>query len=368
LSLVLKLPNPIEIEVDTLGKILLENWNVSAMMSAEKITSLKEGDSRTFMEEFVYELGRKYDTKIKNKKEAYKSGERLDSVKNLTDQELEYIAKAYIEKEIENLLPFISEDGEEKESLLEINKSLREKIDNETYKDHLRRLANASLDSMKVQNKKLMDQFSSIAKKWREPLLKNSFAINKLDSQISDIISIKIPPIPKIQHPAQETNAHLSNVYAQLEKLTLLTEAEIEQARLLNEKTSSLLEASAESSEQAKRSIYIATFAIVISALLSLWSIIETRAGNYSSGVSLDKLITETISNGNNISSNNDELKKLINNISHEKEKYISITEIEAQQSNYLSKIEKILSQIEAKLSSDKQTNRKVNTSTANHP
>jgi len=372
----LKLPTPIEIEVNSLGKMLFDNWHLSAMKAAREIKALKDGDIRTFMEEFVFLLGRKHDLTIANKSEAYKLGEQIKNISDLTDEELEKIAKTYIDLEIANLIPYISNDEENKESLIERNKVLREQFENETSKEHLRRLVNASLEANRVQSKKLIDQYSNIAKKWRDPLLKNSVALNNLGSQINDIVSIEIPRIPVIQNPIHETNAHLSNACAQLEKLTSLTEAEIEQARLLNEKSNLLLNASAESSEDAKKSIYqaresirVATWAIVISAALSVWAIIETRSGNESSGVSLDKLISETRSNASPISSNIYELKQLTEKLQKEQEdQNVNVNELEARQLDYLSKLVQILTQMENKIDSGKQATRKVNSSIDNSP
>jgi hypothetical protein len=358
----LKLPTPIEIEVNSLGKMLFDNWNLSAMKAAREIKALKDGDIRTFMEEFVFLLGRKHDLTIANKREAYKSGEQINNISDLTDEELEKIAKTYIDLEIANLIPYISNDEENKEFLIERNKILREQFESETSKEHLRRLVNASLEANRAQSKKLMEQYSNIAKKWRDPLLKNSVALNNLGSQINDIVSIEIPRIPVIQNPIHETNAHLNNVCAQLEKLTSLTEAEIEQARLLNESSSLLLRASAESSEHAKKSIYVATGAILISTALSVWAIIETRSGNESSGVSLEKLISETRSNASPISSNIYELKQLTEKLQKEQQdQNVNVNELEAGQLDYLSKLVKILTQMENKIDSGKQATRKVN-------
>lgn len=306
MALVLKLNSAVEVEIDSTGKILLPHWNIPAMQAMQGSKALKNSNIRAFMEQFIFELGRKYDESITNKKVAYDSGERIKNIKEITNLEFEKIAEVYINSELNSLLSIPLEEENKNVQLLKI------RLEGETAQEYLVRLVEASIESFNIQNKKMLEQFSNIAKKWREPLIKSNLAINELNSQFDEIKSINIPPVPIHDSPIHKTNGYLSNANKQLEKLALLTETEIDQAKLLNDKSTSLLEASAESSEQAKRSIYIATGAIIISAVLSIWSIIETRKGNDSTGESLYELINNLKVNGEAISSNINELNKLM--------------------------------------------------------
>ncbi|MDR4651212.1 MAG: hypothetical protein MRJ52_02245 [Nitrosomonas sp.] len=254
----IKLKDPVEVNTDFAGPILLGHWNLSAMGKAEKMAKLKDGSAREFMEEFVTEFARKADDSIEDKHDAYERGAKLKNLESASDQDLEKIAQAYITSESNSMIPYVSEREEDYEVIKERNEKLRVLMDGETHQEYLRRLVNASLEGFLVHSKKIAEQFSSLTKKWQEPLLRNSMALKSLGMQIDDIRSIQAPQIPVIENPIHETNARLNNVSGQLEKLTLLTDAEIKQAELLNDKTASLLEAAAESSNQAKKSIYIA--------------------------------------------------------------------------------------------------------------
>ena len=343
MAITIKKASQIEIETNNLGNILLDHWSFSAIDKAEKMKSLKKGTTREFMEEFVYEFARKHDDSIEDKHEAYEKGKRISGLNEIPDQDLEKIAESYITSQINSLIPCISEKDGEYEKSKENNRKLNTRTERESHQQHLRRLISASLKGMRIHSKKIAEQFSSIAKKWQEPLLRNSRAISGLGMQINDIRSIEIPRIPVIQSPVHETNVRLKNISTQLEKLTLLTDAEIKQAELLNDKTTSLLEAAAESGEQAKKSVYIATTAIVLSVVMSLWSIIETRDSNQSTTKSLRNMINIQTTTG----------KELSSNISNLKDKLIEFREPNNDQSaiaNNLNEIISVLNKIDKKL------------------
>lgn len=83
----------------------------------------------------------------------------------------------------------------------------------------------------------------------------------------------------------------------------------------------------------------------------------------------LDKLISETRSNASPISSNIYELKQLTEKLQKEQQdQNTNVNELEARQLDYLSKLVKILTQMENKIDSGKQTTRKVNSSIDNSP
>lgn len=355
MPIIIKSQDPVEIEVPTLGKILLGNWNLSPMREIGKLPSLKVGELRAFMEEFVYALGKIPDDSVDDKKEAYDLGKRLDNVSECSDDELEKIAEAYINSELDNLAEVILLTADDGERLPSDGHSIIKKKKDENFQEYLRRLVISSIESQKTQNELLIKQFKSLASKWHKPLLDNSFALHNLDSQINEIRSISIPATPEAYHPIHETNEYLSNMNAQLEKLTLLTEAEIKQAKLLNEKSSFLLAASSESSMQAKKSIYVATFTIFITAILSVWAIVETKAGNESTGNSLYELISEMKENRVSTSSELNELSYLIktyqsDQLQHDKK----AAKLEAKQIEHLSKMADILIQVEQGINSNK--------------
>ena len=282
MALILKIPKPIEVETSSLGKLLLDHWSLSTMAKAETFNTLKNGDIREFMEEFVSTFARKYDETIEDLREAFESGEKIDNVKEIPTKDFETIATVYVSKELNNLIPHFSENDDDYETLAKENNELKVRYSGETNQEYLRRLVNASIKGIRIINNNFAKKIAGLAGKWQEPLIKNSKALNNLDMQINSIRSIGIPPIPFIENPINQSNAYLKNVTVLLEKLTLLTDAEIAQAKLLNDKTTSLLEAAAESGQQAKISVFIATFAILISAGMSLWSIIESKESSQS--------------------------------------------------------------------------------------
>ena len=151
MALTLKL-HPIEIETPSLGKILLAHWNLSAVACSRKFTALTEGSIRTFMEEFCTEFARKPGNTERGKRESYNTGQKLNNLTSLPDQEFELIAQAYIESEINNLLPYLSDNDKDREE----NDALRVRNDKESAQEHLRRLVQASLKNEAIQNKKLL--------------------------------------------------------------------------------------------------------------------------------------------------------------------------------------------------------------------
>ncbi len=299
------------------------------------------------MEEFVHEFVRKSNQSHEDKNEAFKKGVKLKNINLMPLDDMELIAATFIENEIHNLIPCISKKGENYEELIKENEKLQNKDPKESSQEYLRRLLNASLEGLRRRGKELTKQFSNLGKKWQDSLIKNSKEIDSLGMHINDIRSYKIPPLPTIENPAHETNARLSNISSQLDKLTLLTDSEIKQAELLNEKTTSLIEAASESGQQAKRSLYVATVAIIISVIMSFLSSIKSNESAVISNDILKQLLYTEQTNSKNMASRHSDIVLLFKQ--HHAELNQSIINSEANKLKAIQSISSYLYSVDKK-------------------
>ena len=305
------LPTPSKVHIKPIGSVLLRHWSTLTSQWVKENCHLDSGSAREFMQEFLCTVGRKYEGPIEDTQVAYDNAEKIDGSEKISDDEFNNIAEMYLKTEAKWLLPWLDEKDENYENLKKEREALSNRNEGESAQEHLRRVVKASIIREEEEDKRRLEEFSAIAKKFRDSLYSNSLAIHDLNSRIHDISSMRIPSIPKIENPIKESNARFDKLSTQLHKLTLLSEADIEQSKLLNDKTSELLMASAESTAQAKTSIYIATAAIIISALLSLWALVESK----NSTNSTDAVLMEIAHESNVSSENLDRLKSILEDI-----------------------------------------------------
>ena len=97
-----------------------------------------------------------------------------------------------------------------------------------------------------------------------------------------------------------------------------------------------------ESTHHAKISIYIATFAIVVAAIFSLWGNIETRSGNELTSLLINEVIAEIKSNRITSSGEISELNQAVNELLSETKKN------ETLRSNEVMELKRLVSEYQA--------------------
>lgn len=301
-------PLPIEIKTTSLGTILLQPWydlTRNAFKKIKEVISSSDKSPRSFMEQFVEVFGKTPFEEAKSKKEAFENGTAITNATVLSDDEFEMIAGEYINSEIDYLLSYYLK-----------SENRKEKTDDETKVEYLIRLIRAKIEDEKNGPiAKMVKKYStSFTDKIQDDLRRADFSLNYLNNKFDTIKAIEISPIPTYltESPFKETNKRLSLVYQQLEKMSSLTILQIEKAEVLNQRTNSLVEGSIETGNQTKRNIRWTIFAIIISTILSLYSIISSNSDNQISSTNVKQLIEISKQNGTEISRNLKEIKEIM--------------------------------------------------------
>ena len=274
-KLTLELSEPLEVQTNGLGRILVSHWSIGA---AQKIADLLKKDiasANEFVGAFIQRLGR-IPGNGQSLHEQFESGTPIDSTEKLTETDLGVFSKAYVETFRHQILSWItySEDGKDSDD--------GKKKEGESNEDFFYRLIKTSVIKQQEQENKLVERLglSGATGRLFQNYSKNQARIGELGAKIRDLSSPSIiepkhhPNIPVIpDNPVHKTNELLADQASKLDVLSELLESQAEQAVLLNEQTELLLQDAARSSAQTKVGIWVAAGGIALGALLSCYSI-----------------------------------------------------------------------------------------------
>ncbi len=283
-KLTLELSEPLEIQMNALGRILVSHWSIGA---AQKIADLLKKDiesTNEFVRAFIQRLGR-IPGNGQSLHEKFETGTPIDSSEKLTESDLGAFSKAYVEKFRHQILSWVTYSEDSKDS------ADGKKKEGESDEDFFFRLIQTSVRKRQEQGNKLVERLglSGATGRLFESYSKNQARIGALGVRIRDLSSSStIVPnhhldIPVIRdNPVHKTNELLEEQVLKLDVLSELLESQAEQAVLLNEQTELLLQDAAKSSAQTKSGIWVAVVGIALGAFLNGYSI-------YSSTVSEER-------------------------------------------------------------------------------
>lgn len=295
-KLIFTMQDPLFVETEGLGTIVLSHWSVRAMREISKILEGELSGSADFARQFIEKLGRtpSFDEKSAEK---YENGTPIQDVASLTQKDLELVANSYIAKYKNSILHWVSsEEGERDEFALE-------KEESESPLEYFLRIVRLSVERSAEQSRKLFEKMASFgaAKSVIEQFNKNQFKIGSIADRINDIqktyafpsaiepMVFEMPEVPP--NPVHETNDLLKSQAAQLRGLSELLAAQGEQAVLLNDQTGLLIGQSNESSRQAKIGIWVAAAGIFISTIVSGYAIYRGIESSEESSRSANELV-----------------------------------------------------------------------------
>lgn len=274
-KLTLELSEPLEVQTNGLGRILVSHWSIGAV---QKVADLLKNDIESpieFVRAFIEKLAH-IPGDGESLHEQFESGTSIDSSENLTETDLSVFSKKYVEKFRHQILSWVtySEDGKDSAD--------ERKKENESDEDFFYRLIQTSVRKRQEQSNKLVERLglSGATGKLFDSYRKNQARIGELGARIRDLSSssivepepfLKMPPIP--ENPVHKTNELLEDQALKFDLLRELLESQAEQAVLLNKQTELLLQDAAKSSAQTKVGIWVAAAGIVIGAFLSGYSI-----------------------------------------------------------------------------------------------
>jgi len=307
--------DPLFVETEGLGTIVLSHWSVKATQDTSKILEGEIEGPADFVRQFIEQLGRMPSVDEKPA-EKYENGIPLQNVSNLTQEDLEKVANSYIAKYKNSILHWVSsEEGERDEFSLE-------REEDESPLEYFLRMVSLSIEKSAEQSKKLLEKLTSFGatKSIFEQFNKNQFKIGSITDRINDIQktyafpspieprALKIAELP--QNPVYETNNLLKNQAAQLRGLSEILEAQGEQTVLLNDQTGLLIGQSNASSRQTKIGIWVAAAGVFLSAIVSGYAIYRGMESSEESSRSAKELIA--------IERKNNELEITLNDLLQE--------------------------------------------------
>lgn len=303
---VLTIPDPLSIETEGLGRILVSNWTVEAISNTSKIIERNTLTPKEFIKAFIGKLARipSGDEKIKDQ---YEKGIEISNSEALTDNDREKIAREYINAWKNQILYWVAYEDEDKSNLN------LEKGKQESDSEYFFRIIKISVEKSEELSRKMFEKYNYFGsnKGFIEEFTKNQQKLGVISEKIKGIqkSAFKIPNIESLHtkplelppNPVHKTNQLLDVQLSQLESLSKLVEAQGEQAVILNEQTALLLRESVKSSVQAKIGVWIAAVGILIGASLNACSIYRTTDSRKDSTEISKILVTnihkETINN-----------------------------------------------------------------------
>lgn len=278
---VLTIPDPLSIETEGLGRILVSNWTVGAISNTSKIIERNTFTPKEFITAFVGKLARipSDDEQIKDQ---YEKGIEISNPEALTDNDREKIAREYINKWKNHILYWVAYEDVDRSNLN------LEKGKQESDSEYFFRIIKISVEKSEEQSRKMFEKYNYFgsSKGFLEEFIKNQQKLGAISEKIKGIqkpafrissiepLHTRAPELPP--NPVHKTNQLLDDQISQLESLSKLVEAQGEQAVILNEQTELLLRESASSSVQAKIGVWVAAIGIIINTSLNAYSIHKT--------------------------------------------------------------------------------------------
>ncbi len=297
---------PIIVETEGLGLIYIKNRTAAVHEIADKLLKNKPVDTRQFFINFIKQVS--YNPQDKE--------QSLDTSK-LTNNDHDLIIKDYLKKGLDHNKDILSKedlyktfynsietDVDKNNRQLEKFSSIFKKsygslnLPKSTIKDLGLNQLNISSSNQLIESLK----HNSLSKLKRE-LEASSISKLQRESQTNSIHKSQVPnnstnnfnPLPIISptSPIIETNEILSSISG-------LISAQEAHAELLNKKTEILITHSISSSQKANNSLKIALVGIILSSLLSAYSIINSNKSSIENTSLLQKLVAIQSSGSDN--------------------------------------------------------------------